>query len=91
MIKTFTDKITLKPIEYSEESIFVIYIKDGYHKKRAIRFFTSDMINLTLEEIETLIAMSEDYIFDLGSVDYADDVKKLEVILQKLLNAKEAL
>jgi hypothetical protein len=49
MIKTFTDKITLKPIEYSEESIFVIYTKGGYHKKRALRFFTSDKVSEALE------------------------------------------
>jgi len=49
MIKTHVDKNTLKPIEYFEESIFVIYTKGGYHKKRALRFFTSDKIIDALE------------------------------------------
>jgi hypothetical protein len=49
MILNHIDKITKKPIQYSEESIFVIYSKGGYHKKRPIRFFTHTHVQDALD------------------------------------------
>jgi hypothetical protein len=49
MILNHVDKITKKPIQYSEESIFVIYSKGGYHKKRPIRFFTHTHVQDALD------------------------------------------
>jgi hypothetical protein len=49
MILNHVDAITKKPIQYDENSIFVIYLKGGYHKKRPIRFFTHAHVREALD------------------------------------------
>jgi hypothetical protein len=44
MKKIYVDKVTHKPIEYTDDSVFVIYSKGGYHKKRLERIFTADKV-----------------------------------------------
>lgn len=41
---TYVDKFTGRPIEYDKNSVFVIYLKGSYRKKRPIKYFTCERI-----------------------------------------------
>lgn len=45
----YRDPVTRKPIDYSETSVFIIFIRGRYHKKRAIKYFAYTNIQDALD------------------------------------------
>lgn len=40
----YRDPVTKRPIDYNETSVFIVFIRGKYHKKRAIKYFPHDQI-----------------------------------------------